>query len=96
MKKVKVMVLTEDWTNEKAKEVAKEMVPSESEPFVEHFTEVMGRGENYFTPSVLTRNLAVKIYTHDLPIVDIMLNWLAHGLVKLDDGILDESGHVNH
>ena len=56
----------------------------------------MGRGENYFTPSVLTRNLAVQIYAEDLPIVDTMLNWLAHGLVKLDDGIVDENGHVNH
>ena len=96
MKKVKVMVLTEDWTTEKAKEVAMEISSDEHESFIEGFAEAMGRGEDYFTPSVLTRNLAIGICTEDLPIVDIMLNWLAHGLVKLDDGIVDENGHVNH
>ena len=96
MKKVKVMVLTEDWTTEKAKEVAMEVSSDERESFIEDFAEAMGRGDDYFTPSVLTRNLAVQIYVEDLPIVDIMLNWLAHGLVKLDDGIVDENGHVNH
>lgn len=90
------MVLTEDWTLEKAKEVAREVSSDEFESFVEDFAEEMGRGEDYFTPSVLTRNLAVQIYVEDLPIVNIMLNWLAHGLVKLDDGIVDEDGHVNH
>lgn len=96
MKKVKVMVLTEDWTTEKAKEVATEVSSDNFEPFIKDFAEVMGRGDDYFTPSVLTRNLAVQIYAWDLPIVGIMLNWLDHGLVKLDDGIVDENGHVNH
>nr|DAR67408.1 MAG TPA: hypothetical protein [Caudoviricetes sp.] len=96
MKKVKVMVLTEDWTLEKAKEVAREVASNEFESFIKGFAEAMGRGEDYFTPSVLTRNLAVQIYAEDLPIVDIMFNWLDHGLVKLDDGIVDENGHVNH
>lgn len=96
MKKVKVMVLTEDWTTEKAKEVAMEVSPDEREFFIEDFAEAMGTGEDYFTPSVLTRNLAVQIYVEGLPIVDIMLNWLDYGLVKLDDGIVDENGHVNH
>lgn len=90
------MVLAEDWTLEKAKKVAMEVSSDERESFIEDFAEAMGRGEDYFTPSVLTRNLAVQIYADDLPIVDIMLNWLAHGLVKLDDGIVDEDGHVNH
>jgi hypothetical protein len=96
MKKVKVMVLTEDWTTEKAKEVAMEVSSDKIESFIEDFAEAMGRGDDYFTPSVLTRNLAVQIYAEDLPIMDIMLNWLAHGLVKLDDGIVDENGYVNH
>lgn len=96
MEKVKVMVLTEDWTLEKAKEVAREMASDEFESFVEDFTEAMGTGDDYFTPSALARNLAVQIYAEDLPIVNIMLNWLDHGLVKLDDGIVDENGHVNH
>lgn len=96
MEKVKVMILTEDWTTEKAKEVAMEVSSDECESFIENFAEAMGRGEDYFTPSVLTRNLAVQIYIEDLPIVDIMLNWLDHGLVKLDDGIVDENGYVNH
>ena len=96
MEKVKVMVLTEDWTLEKAKKVAMEVSSDKFESFIEDFAEVMGRGEDYFTPSVITRNLAVQIYAENLPIVDIMLNWLAHGLVKLDDGIVDEDGHVNH
>ena len=90
------MVLTEDWTTEKAKEVAKEVASDEFECLIENFAEAMDGGEDYFTPSVLTRNLAVQIYAEDLPIVDIMLNWLDHGLVKLDDGIIDENGHVNH
>lgn len=90
------MVLTEDWTTEKAKKVAMEVSANEYESFIKSFVEAMDRGEDYFTPSALTRNLAVPIYTEDLPIVDIMLNWLAHGLVKLDDGIIDENGHVNH
>lgn len=96
MKKVKVMVLTEDWTTEKAKEVAMEVSADKQESFIEDFAEVMGRGEGYFTPSVLTHNLILQVYVEDLPIVDIMLNWLDHGLVKLDDGIVDENGHVNH
>ena len=96
MKKVKVMVLTEDWTTEKAKEVAMEVSSNKRESFIEDLAEAVDRGEDYFTPSILTRNLAVQIYAEDLPIVDIMLNWLAHGLVKLDDGIVDENGHVNH
>lgn len=96
MKKVKVMVLTEDWTIEKAKEAAMEVSSDKLESFIEDFAEAMGGGEDYFTPSVLTRNLAAQIYVEDLPIVDIMLNWLAHDLVKLDDGIVDEDGHVNH
>lgn len=96
MKKVKVMVLTDKWTTEKAKEVAMEVSSDRLESFIEDFAEAMGRGEDYFTPSVLTRNLAVQIYAEDLPIVDIMLNWLDYGLVKLDDGIVDENGHVNH
>lgn len=96
MKKVKVMILTEDWTTEKAKEVAMKVSSDRFESFIEGFAEAMGRGEDYFTPSVLTHNLAVQIYAEDLPIVDIMLNWLDHGLVKLDDGIVDENGHVNH
>lgn len=90
------MVLTENWTTEKAKEVAMEVASDKFESFIEDFAEAMGRGEDYFTPSVLTRNLAVQIYAKNLPIVDIMLNWLAHGLVKLDDGIVDEDGHVNY
>lgn len=96
MEKVKVMVLTEDWITEKAKEVAMEVSSDKFESFIEDFAEAMGEGDDYFTPSVLTRNLAVQIYTKDLPIVNIMLNWLDHGLVKLDDGIVDENGHVNH
>ena len=96
MEKVKVMVLTEDWTTEKAKKVAMEVSSDKCESFIEDFAEAMGRGEDYFTPSVLICNLAVQIYAEDLPIVDIMLNWLDHGLVKLDDGIVDENGHVNH
>ena len=80
MKKVKVMVLTEDWTLEKAKEVAMEVASNEFESFIKDFSEAMGIGEDYFTPSVLTRNLAVQIYAEDLPIVDIMLNWLDYGL----------------
>lgn len=90
------MVLTEDWTLEKAKEVAREVSSNEFESFIESFVEVMGRCEDYFTPSVLIRILAVQIHAEDLPVVDIMLNWLAHGLVKLDDGIVDEDGHINH
>ena len=90
------MVLTEDWTIEKAKEAAMEVSSDKLESFIEDFAEAMGGGEDYFTPSVLTRNLAAQIYVEDLPIVDIMLNWLAHDLVKLDDGIVDEDGHVNH
>lgn len=90
------MVLTENWTTEKAKEVAMEVSSDKRESFVEDFAEAMGRGEDYFTPSALTRNLAVQIYAEDLPIVDIMLNWLDHGLVKLDDRIIDENEHVNH
>lgn len=90
------MVLTEDWTLEKAKEVAMEISSGKLESFIEDFAEVMGRGEDYFTPSAIIRNLAIQIYAENLPIVDIMLNWLAHGLVKLDDGIVDENGHVNH
>ena len=90
------MVLTEDWTLEKAKEVAKEVASDKFESFIEDFAEAMGRGEDYFTPLVLIRNLAVQIYADDLPIVDVMLNLLAYGLVKLDDGIVDEDGHVNH
>lgn len=96
MEKVKVMVLTEDWTLEKAKKVAMEVSSDKRESFVEDFAEAMGRGEDYFTPSVLTRNLAVQICAENFPIVDIMLNWLDHGLVKLEDGIVDENGHVNH
>lgn len=96
MAKVKVMVLTDAWTVEKAKEVAREVTTDEFESFVEDFTEAMGRGDNYFTPSVLARNLAVQLYTHDLPIIDIMLNWLDHGLVRLDYGTVDEEGHVIH
>lgn len=74
MEKVKVMVLTEDWTTEKAKEVAREVSSNEFKSFIEDFAEAMGRGEDYFTPSALTRNLAVQIYAEGLPIVDIMLN----------------------
>lgn len=96
MEKVKVMVLTEDWTLEKAKKVAMEVSSDEYESFIEDFAKAMGGDEDYFTPSVLIRNLAVQIYAEDLPIVNIMLNWLDHGLVKLDDGIIDENGHVNH
>lgn len=90
------MVLTEDWTTEKAKEVAREVASNEFESFIEDFAEAMGGGEDYFTPSALIRNLTVQIYAENLPIVDIMLNWLAHGSVKLDDGIVDENGLVNH
>ena len=96
MEKVKVMVLTEDWTTEKAKEVAMEVSSDKRESFIEGLTEAISRGDDYFTPSVLTRNLAAQIYAEDLPIVDIMLNWLDYGLVKLDDGIVDENGYVNH
>lgn len=96
MEKVKIMVLTEGWTLEKAKEVAMEVSSDKHESFIEDFAEAMGRGEDYFTPSAITRNLAVQIYAECLPIVDIMLNWLDHGLVKLDDGIVDENGYVNH
>lgn len=90
------MVLTDKWTLEKAKGVAMEVSSNKLKPLIEGFSEAMDRGENYFTPSVITRNLAVQIYAEDLPIVDIMLNWLAHGLVKLDDGIVNKDGHVNH
>lgn len=76
--------------------MAREVVSDEFESFIEDFAEAMGRGEDYFTPSVLTHNLAVQIYAENLPIVDIMLNWLDYGLVKLDDGIVDENGQVNH
>ena len=96
MEKVKVMVLTDDWTMEKAKEVAREVTTDEFESFIEDFAETMETGENYFTPSAITRNLAVQIYATNLPVVDIMLNWLNHGLVRLGDGIVDENGHVNH
>lgn len=96
MEKVKVMVLTEDWTIEKAKEVAMEVSSDKLESFIEDLAEAMGRGDDYFTPSVLIRSLAVEIYAENLPVADIMLNWLAHGLVKLDDGIVDENGYVNH
>lgn len=96
MEKVKVMVLTEDWTLEKAKEVAMEVSSDKGESFIENFAEAIGRGEGYFIQSALIRNLIMQIYAEDLPIVDIMLNWLDYGLVKLDDGIVDENGHVNH
>ena len=96
MEKVKVMVLTEDWTTEKAKEVAMEVSSDKFESFIEDFAEAIGRGDNYFTPSAIIYNLAVQIYVENLPIVDIMLNWLEYGLVKLDDGIVDENGYVNH
>lgn len=68
------MVVTENWTTEKAKDIAMEVSSDGLESFIEDFTEAMGIGDDYFTPSVLTRNLAVQIYAEDLPIIDIMLN----------------------
>lgn len=85
------MVLTEDWTIEKAKEVAKEVASDEFESFIEDFAEAMNEGDDYFTPSAITRNLAIELFMNNLPIVDIILNWLDYGLVKLDNGIVDET-----
>ena len=81
---------------EKAKEVAREVASDEFESFIENFAEAMGTGDDYFTPAVLIRNLAMPMFADDLPIIDIMLNWLHHGLVRLDNGEVDADGHVNH
>lgn len=97
MAKVKVMVLTDAWTSEKAKEVGRAVASEEFHGMVDNFVDSIDNDEDRFiTPCAVVYNQAMAIMMHDLPLVDVMLNWLDYGLVKLDDGEMDEDGFVKY
>ena len=90
MRKVKVLVKTDKWTEEKARELATEGTENRVSAFDTTLTT-----DGYITPSAIISNAVMFIMMrHEETVVDDMLNWLEHGLLRIGDGEVDEEGNI--